>query len=981
MKPLSLSSLSDVLLEAFNQYQQQFVDRNPEFQSWFKQCLQDQLFADQLAHCWLGSDFAAKLCIRQPELFQQLVESGDLNNFYSNGIIERHLIERLFADEKKDLSVEQFDRALRQNRNREMLRIIWRDLNRLAKLTEITRDLSHLAEASIQQALTFHHQILCEKYGTPCSRESGHEQGLLVLGMGKLGAWELNLSSDIDLIFCYPEAGETTADKNQSVSKTLDNSEFFTRLARQLIQSLDTVTADGFVFRVDMRLRPYGESGALALSFDAMEEYYQDQGRDWERYAMIKARVVAGDVAGDAAQGEQLMTLLRPFTYRRYVDFSAVDSLRTMKKLIQQESKRRQLDNDVKLGAGGIREIEFIGQCFQLIRGGRDVELQERGILKVLDILAATACLPVKAVDELKAAYSFLRNTEHAIQAYRDQQTQELPGDEQQRAVLAWVMGFEQWQSFYQTLGEHRAKVSYHFSHLIADEAEEIQADDQDGHWQELWLGELQQEAALELLSSTGHEAAEEVLNRLTVLREQGLTRRLQPIARERLDQFMPLLLQVLNEAQKPSATFIRIIPLVEAVLRRTAYLLLLIENPGALSQLVFLCSASPLIAAQLARYPVLLDELLDSRTLYHVPEKQELRDELQQHMLRISWEDLDAQMEGLRYFKMSHYLRVSAAEVTDRLPLMRVSDYLTMIAEVILEHVLELAWQGLIAKHGRPMKTPDQPCDKDFIIVGYGKLGGIELGHGSDLDLVFVHDAGSNLATDGPRSIDNGMFFARLGQKIIHILTAVTASGALYEVDMRLRPSGSSGLLVTSLAAFEAYQRNEAWTWEHQALVRARPVAGDQALAARFVQLRGELLCQPRDESALKREVVEMREKMREHLLPKDLQSGDTPQFHLKHDTGAIVDIEFMVQYAVLAWSHQFPALAEFTDNIRILETLGSIGLFSAADVESLVAAYKAYRSHGHRLSLQQQPSQVPLVEFQPHRDAVMAKWVELMH
>ena len=968
MKVLSPADFPSLLSESIKNHRQQFISANPDYRSWFEQCVADKTFSDQLDSVWCGSRYALDICCRKPELFRDLVDSGLLQTAYATQDIEKNLIAQLAGITTN----EQLDSLLRLNRTKEMLRIIWRDMNRLADLEETTRDLSLLAEASIQQALAFHHQQLANIYGRPMATVNGVaiEQNMLVLAMGKLGARELNLSSDIDLIFCYPCRGET--DHKQ---KPLDNGEFFTRVARKLIQSLDQITVDGFVFRVDMRLRPYGESGALVLSLSAMEEYYQDQGRDWERYAMIKARVVAGEP--DAA--EQLITLLRPFTYRRYVDFSAFESLRAMKKMIQQEVKRRRLDNDIKLGAGGIREVEFIAQCFQLIRGGRELALQERRVQKVLATLAEKNYMPDQAVAELQAAYIFLRNTEHAIQAFNDQQSQKLPADDLPQAALAMALGFQQWPDFINTLTKHRNNVSQHFQQIIADNNEQVAIDKQ-SCWDEIWLADCDHDQALQHLSDAEHENSGAVLARLQRLQQDRTVQRMPPISRARLDQFMPLLLQAVANTESPSATLLRIVPLVESVLRRTAYLVLLVENPNALKQLIILCAGSPWIAEKLTTQPVLLDELLDNRTLYQVPKKQTLRDELQQQMLRVGWDDLETHMDGLRYFKQAHYLQLSAAEVTGKLPLMKVSDYLTMIAEVVLEQVLELAWYNLVAIHGRPQKAEGVACDKDFIIVGYGKLGGIELGHGSDLDLVFIHDAAPGLATDGDRPIDSGMFFTRLGQRIIHIMTAQTPSGMLYDVDMRLRPSGASGLLVTSLSAFETYQKQEAWTWEHQALVRARVVAGDKQLSKAFTSLRAELLGQPRDNGELKQQVATMRQKMRDHLLPKGLEQADPPIFHLKHGTGAIVDIEFMVQYAVLAWSHQHPALAVYTDNIRILEALQQQGLFPDAEVAALTDAYKAYRAHAHRLSLQQQPNEVAWEHFAQHREAVTAAWLQVI-
>jgi len=434
------------------------------------------------------------------------------------------------------------------------------------------------------------------------------------------------------------------------------------------------------------------------------------------------------------------------------------------------------------------------------------------------------------------------------------------------------------------------------------------------------------------------------------------------------------------TEAAAPSQTLLRIIPLVESVLRRTAYLLLLVESPPALKELVVLCAASPWISSQISRHPVLLDELLNAASLYTTPEKAELHDELQQQILRINNDDLEGHMEALRYFKQAHVLRVAACEVSGRLPLMKVSDYLTWIAEVILDHVFELAWHNLVEKHGRPLREDGQPCDRDFIVLGYGKVGGIEMGYSSDLDLVFIHDAAANVMTDGGRPVDNSVFFTRLGQRMIHILTTQTRLGDLYEVDMRLRPSGQSGLLVSSLKSFTEYQLSSAWLWEHQALVRARVVAGDSKLAARFEAVRQQVLELPRDEAEVRSAVWDMRKKMRDHLLPAGLESGEKPLFHLKHGSGGIVDIEFMVQYAVLAWSHEHPALSVYTDNIRILEALKDEGLLSEDEAKALIESYIDFRSEAHRHSLQQLPGQVPREQFAEQSQAVIDKWQQLM-
>jgi glutamate-ammonia-ligase adenylyltransferase len=894
------------------------------------------------------SDYVAALLRRRPSLLLEAIDSGDL----ASSLPEAAWRERLGAD----LAVADADlhRVLRRFRNYHLFRILWRDFNRVADTEETVRDTSLLAEACLAESLAHCEARLIERFGTPRAAQSGEPQSLVVIAMGKLGARELNVSSDIDLIFAFAEAGQTDGER-----KSLSNEEFFTRLGRALIQSLDAVSADGFVFRVDMRLRPYGESGALAHNFAALEAYYQEQGRDWERYALVKARPLTGSAAHRAA----LMRTLRPFVYRRYVDFGVIESLRDMKRMIVAEVQRRGLEDNVKLGRGGIREVEFIAQCLQLIRGGRDRVLQQRELLRILPACAELGCLPGTVTTELAAAYRFLRDTEHALQGYADKQTQELPADDLRCAALAEVMGFAGWDAFREALDGHRACVARHFDALIAAPEET-----QGAPARSLWLG-LDAAALAEL----GYREPEATLEALSELRDPARLQGLQRESRERLEQFMPLLLEACAEVDRPDLALTRILPLVRAVLRRSAYLILLLENPPALAELVALCKASPWIAGLLAAHPVLLDELLDRSSLYSAPDRERLQAELAQQVDRLALTDLEAQMDALRYFKAAHVLRVAASERLGRLPLMKVSDKLTFIAEVVLEQVLRVAWAQLAARYGEPAR---QEAGTGFAIYGYGKLGGIELSYASDLDLVFVYDATAGGSTDGPRPIDNTVFYTRLGQKIIHILDARMTLGKLYEVDMRLRPSGQSGMLVSTLSAFTTYQRESAWTWEHQALVRARAVAGDPRVASEVDAIRNAILRQPRDPAALAAEVVGMRDRMREHLLPRGLDAG---RFHLKQSAGGIVDIEFMVQYAVLAWSHEHPDLTRWSDNIRILESLGEQGLVPRAVCAALTQAYIAFRSASHQLALEQAEGIVDAEVYRQHIEAVQAQWRRL--
>ena len=908
----------------------------------------DARLGPQLAQVLACSRFAAEVARRRPGLLIELSAEGALQAPLREGELETALEEQLAAGDRE------LGLVLRRLRQRQMLRIIWRDLNRLARTMETTRDLSRLADACIRIALRQCTAQLEEKFGVPVGARSGRRQELVVLAMGKLGGHELNLSSDIDLMFAYPEAGMT-----RGGGRRLSNEEFFTRVGRALIARLDAVDAEGFVFRVDMRLRPYGNSGALVHSYAALKAYYQgkEQGRDWERYALIKAR----PVTGRAEIIEPLQACLRPFIYRRYVDYSAIGSLRHMKRRIVAEVRRRGLHGNVKLGRGGIREIEFIAQCFQLIRGGRDVSLQRRELLPVLAECAALGCLPETAALELRQAYRFLRDTEHAIQAWEDRQTQELPADPLPRAALAQAMGFGRYEDFFQALEAHRERVARHFTTLIAS-AEEI-----DGA-SALWSaeGDARQFEAL------GFARARAQAERVQALFRSRRVQRLQAEGRERLDRFMPLLLKACAVCEDSDLALERVLPLVVAVARRSAYLLLLIENPPALADLTVLCAASPWIAEQLARHPALLDELLDRASLYSAPGREGLLAALRRRLSRLPAEDLEGHMDALRYFKAAQVLRVAASEITARLPLMKASDKLTFIAEVCLEQVLALAWAQLRARYGAPSRGHS---GTGFVVLACGKLGGIEMSYASDLDLTFIYDAPAQGTTDGPRAVDNATFYTRLVQRMIHILNTRMGLGQLYDVDMRLRPSGASGLPVSSFSAFAHYQREEAWTWEHQALVRARPVAGDDTLARRVEALRREVLCRERDPRRLAEAVTAMREKMREHISASREAAG----FHLKQGPGGIVDLEFMVQYAVLAGAAHEPSLAEYSDNVRILEALVRSGRLARAQGRALSDAYLVLRGAIHQFALQQRPPVAPAERFAAPRRAIRAAWDQM--
>ena len=915
-----------------------------------------------LGKLWACSEFIATHTTRRPGLWFELVDQSLLEQSLSLDDYSQAVREQLSTvPAANDNALMQ---VLRQFRIKHMLRIAWRDLAGLAETPETLANLTDLAEACVDNLLEHLHREQCEQLGTPVD-EQGHEQRLIVLGMGKLGGHELNFSSDIDLIFGYAEEGETRG------KRPLANSQFFTRLGQRLIRILNDTTADGFVFRVDMRLRPYGDSGPLAMSIDGMEHYFQTQGRDWERYAMIKARVIGGD----REAGADLMAMLKPFIYRRYLDFGAFESIREMKAMIEKEIRRKGNRNNIKLGRGGIREIEFIGQTFQLIRGGGEPRLQVRGILQVLALLAEKGFLEHEQTQQLTRSYLFLRKLENRLQMYADGQTHQLPEDPLIRASVALAMDEPDWTSLQPQVDEHLQRVHGCFRGVFALEHEDEDAAPVD-RLQTLWPSHLDDEDAREILQIHGFEDAENLLAQLRGFRDSGLIRALAGTSQQRLDRLMPLLLQAICDQPEAAETLRRLLNLLQAIVRRSVYLALLIEYPGALQQLVRLCAASPWIAHLLARYPILLDELLDHRSLRDERSRQQLADELDT-LLQPVLDDEERVLDSLRKFKQAHTLRVAAMDLAGHLDVFHVSEQLTLLSEVLLCKVYELAWQHMTGRHGVPQCRLDGELHQPgMAIVAYGKMGGEELGYGSDLDIVFLHDSrGEQQHTDGERSLDNSTFFARLAQRIIHLLGAQTSTGKLYEVDTRLRPDGAAGMLVSSIDAFEQYQNDKAWTWEHQALMRARVVLGGVYLAEEFARIRRSVLSRPRDIEPLRKEVIEMRQKMRDAL-----GSKKSDQFHLKQDAGGLVDIEFLVQFGVLAHAADHPEMLEYTATRQFLQALQEIGVLQSAQVEQLILAYDLYRARAHQRALQEQSSTLGADEFTEQRAYVTQIWQQLL-
>lgn len=806
-------------------------------------------------------------------------------------------------------------RALRRLRKRVMLLLILRDLNGLCGLDEVMQTMTALAEVCVRQAQKYLLPPLQQQFGDPIGAASGTPQEMLVIGMGKLGGGELNVSSDIDLIFVYPEDGETDG------ARRIGNHEFFTRLGRKLIGMINEPTADGYVFRVDMRLRPYGDSGPLVMSFAALEEYLVDQGREWERYAWIKARVISPP---DSPHAGELTALAQPFVFRKYLDFGAIDSMRKLHAQISQEVRRRDRSGNIKLGPGGIREIEFTAQVFQLIRGGRDARLRIRPTQQVLRTLSANGQLGAQAVAELDAAYVFLRNLEHRLQYLDDQQTQELPEKDEDRLIIAAAMGYADYSALMSELNRHRALVSLHFGQIFGAQPERSED-------AQLWREDIGAEELIAQLEALGYRAATDSAQHLLQLRAGSRYRQLPEPSRQRLDKLVPQFIRLAAQQEMPDAVLARLLALLDGISRRAAYLAFLAEYPQALQRLVGLAAASSWASEYLTRHPALLDELLDAREIYQPPDWQQFERELRA-LLDDCAEDAERQLDVLRQAQQAQTFHLLAMDLQGLLPLEKLSDHLSDLADLMLRHVLELAWAGLRKRHR------EQPR---FAIIAYGKLGGRELGYASDLDLIFLYD------DDHPDAQEN---YARLAQRINTMLGSYTSSGRLYETDLRLRPNGASGLLVSTVAAFGEYQHAQAWVWEHQALTRARFSAGDARVGAAFEDIRKQVLCQQREPAALRKEILAMRRKM------LDGHPNDSGLFDIKHDRGGMVDIEFMVQYLVLAHAHRYPQLTGNIGNLALLKLAGELGLIPGELAEQMRALYRTLRQTQHRMRLNEQ-------------------------
>jgi len=831
--------------------------------------------------------------------------------------------------------------ALRRLRARVFLRTALRDLAGDAPLAEVHAAMTDLADVSIEAAHRFWSRALEADFGALMAE--GRRQDLMVLGMGKLGGRELNVSSDIDLIFVYGDDGETDG------PRALANQEFFNRLGQRIIGALNEPTADGRVFRVDMRLRPWGDAGPLTVPLPALENYFVVHGREWERYAWIKARVIAG---GDAADREALAQVARPFVFRKYLDFNAIGALRSLHTQIRQEVARRDLAEHVKLGAGGIREVEFIAQAFQLIRGGRDRELQIQPTLQVLRCLAIRNILAPEAVRELVASYTFLRRVEHRLQYIEDAQTHTLPQNDNDRALIAQGMGFADWDGFYATLADVRARVTRHFSATFSEPEAESASAAATAKLSAVWSGTADDETAHATLTAIGYRAPGHRIDELRAYRNSARYRSLPASSQGRLDHVIPRLLEFAGRSADPDQAMTRVLSLVEAVGRRSSYLALLDERRDALARLTDLVAASSWAAAYLSGHPILLDELLDVRRDPGEPDPARFAADLRLAM-QAADDDVETRMDIMREMHHAQVFRLLMLDLAGVLTVERLADFLSALADAVLDVTIEQCWARLASKH---RATPR------FTVIAYGKLGGKELGYASDLDLAFVFDDDDDAAPGN---------YARLAQRVVSWLSSRTGAGLLFDTDLRLRPDGEAGLLVTNIGAFDKYQRESAWVWEHQALTRARYCAGDRAIGTAFEDVREAVLTTRRDAEALAKEVVAMRAKMRE------AHPNKSGLFDVKHGHGGMIDIEFVVQYLVLAHAARHRDLTGNLGNIALLAIAARHGLIDAEVAAQCQEAYREFRRIQHRLRLNEaRYARVPFAEVEAHAVAARALW-----
>lgn len=878
--------------------------------------LDDAAFAERVGKVIAASDFALETLRKQPGLLATLKRDEGADAFVPPP---------LSAEQSA-----QWPELLRSYRAAESTRLVWRDVLGLDEVDAILAGSTRLAENCLRTALEALETEFAQRHGVVRAAD-GSTQRLVVFGLGKLGGGELNFSSDIDLVYTYPQGGESDG------ARSLAAEDYFARLGQRLAKLLDEPTVDGFSHRVDLRLRPFGNAGRVALSFAGMDQYFQREGRDWERYAWLKARAVAGDIE----TGEHWLQTLRPFVYRRYLDFTALDGLREMKAAIAAEVVRRELADDIKRGPGGIREIEFLAQALQLIHGGREATLRERRLLPALRALMEARQISQEDGDALIHAYRFLRKLENRLQMLRDAQTHALPENALDRARIAQGLGYPDWSALDAALAVQRARVAAEFGELLAPRQRDATPGALSGYWRALPnSGNAEALAAAGFADPGSADAAlRDFANSSGVL---GLS----DGARVRLDRVLPALLEGAARSSQPDAAIKRLLVLLRAILRRASYLALLDEQPSALNRLVDVVARSALLAERLALYPLLLDELLDTRVGGPMPDREVMRRECEPALHE---DDPETALRALNEKRLALSFRIALAALDGRQSARDSTRQLAWLAEEVVRVVLRMVHAEVVAAHG-------EVAGGRFAVIGYGSLGGEELGFGSDLDLVFLFDADASAISSGARPLEAGRWYARLAQKLVALLGAATGAGRLYDVDVRLRPDGAKGLLVSSVSSYRDYQLERAWTWEHQALVRARGVAGDASLLAEFDAIRERTLSQPRDARKLQEEVDSMRLKMR-----AELDRSDAARFDLKQGAGGLVDLEFLLQFLVLRDSSSHAALLGPRDTQGSIDALRATGTLDETQSQSLLRVHGYFVSEGLNCTLDRRPRLLP--------------------
>ncbi len=876
--------------------------------------------------------FVKTTLTKYPDIATDFIQKGLLLKKLDISLLKAEATDLLNIKEEKE-----FLKAIRILRAKYMSRIAIRDISGQASFNETCSDLSTLAAVSIECCLNWLEKDMEPRFGHPYTKE-GLPLRLIVLGMGKLGGGELNFSSDIDLIFSFMKRGLTKGGKLEVSAE-----EYFLEQARRLIKLLSLQTEDGIVFRVDTRLRPFGESGPLVMSMDAMEEYYERHGRQWERFAFIKAQPVAGDLES----GFELLNRLRPFIYRKYLDYSTIESLKEMKAMILAEQAKKASYNNVKLGPGGIRDIEFIVQTIQLIKGGRITALQTPSFFSALSIIKDLNLMDLKTWKTLKDAYIFLRTTENRLQEYQASQVHTLPKDPDKQLRLALSLGFKKWDEFYAAYEYYSNKVNKIFKEFF----ETPQRDSQQLEEKKLLLARLiwnnpSDQETKEAIKELGFQYINEISNLLLSFKNSKKIHCLSGQAQELIDELLPNLILFSSDEAKPDKALKNSLFIIDAILKRTIYLLLLKQYPQVLKHLVFLCGKSRLIADLLRRQPILLDELIDANVLFSRFSKYELRSRLQNIIAALQIDDLELWLDEIRRFKKGNVLRIAACELKEILKAKEVSEDLTNLSEIILEKCAEKAWENMLNKAPEVLKI-NEFNKSGMGIIGYGKLGSRELGYSSDLDLVFLYDTSVFHGISEVNKPTLSYFYARVIQKLIFFMTARTSQGILYEIDTRLRPDGSQGVLVSSTDSFQEYLEKKAWTWEHQALIRARFICGDNRVEKKFETIRKKLICQKRDNKSLKKDILEMRNKIIAST------KKHKKEFHLKKDTGGIIDIEFLAQYLVLKNAWKFQSLSTHRNTVEIIECAQQLRLLNNKDAESLKKAYLGYLEKINLLSL----------------------------